>query len=119
MAAPVPGQHRRSDGRTVLAVLTHDPKFDVPLLEVSAAAAASPTSGRWAPVARTRTGWTSCGSEGSLQPSWPGCAPRSGLDLGARARPKETAVSIAAELIGQRWGGSGRALRNCRGPDPP
>ena len=96
------------DGRTVICVLTHDPKFDVPLLEVAlrgpsrlyrrdglAAHARRPA----AAAARGRPHRTELSRLHSPV----------GLDLGART-PEETAVSIAAEIIARQWGGSGQPL---------
>ena len=102
------------DERTVVCVLTHDPKFDVPLLELAlrlpvayvGAMGSRRTNEDRLDKLRER-GLTSA-ELGRLH------API-GLDIGART-PEETAVSIAAELIGQRWGGSGRALRTVAGP---
>ncbi|WP_194918418.1 XdhC family protein [Catenulispora rubra] len=98
----------RVDARTVVAVLTHDAKFDVPLL-----------------VKALRLPVAYVGAMGSRRT----CAQRAdrlreagladaeianlhapiGLDLGARTS-EETALSIAAEIVAARHGGTGRAL---------
>ena len=103
------------DERTVICVLTHDPKFDVPLLEV---ALQLPTVAYIGAMGSRRThddrlarlreiGMT--GEELSRLSS------PIGLDLGART-PEETAVSIAAEIIALRWGGRGERLTAADGP---
>jgi len=97
-----------TDDRTVICVLTHDPKFDVPLLQVAlrrpAAYIGAMGSRRTHEdrLARLRdVGMTEAELARLRSPI--------GLDLGART-PEETAVAIAAELIQLRWGGSGRPL---------
>jgi xanthine dehydrogenase accessory factor len=103
------------DRRTVLCVLTHDPKFDVPLLEV---ALRLPEVGYIGAMGSRRThddrrarllerGLTDAELARMSSPI--------GLDLGART-PEETAVSIAAEMIATHWGGGGSRLADREGP---
>jgi xanthine dehydrogenase accessory factor len=97
-----------TDDRTVICVLTHDPKFDVPLLEVAlripAAYIGAMGSRRTHDdrLARLR-------EAGLTEEELARLRSPIGLDLGART-PEETAVAIAAELIQLRWGGSGQPL---------
>ena len=60
MAAPLPGPAATVDERTVICVLTHDPKFDVPLLEVALRTAGRVRRRDGLAAAPTRTGWTGC-----------------------------------------------------------
>ena len=101
------------DERTVICVLTHDPKFDVPLLEVALRTPAGYIGAMGSRrthedrLARLReAGLTDAELSRLHSPI--------GLDLGART-PEETAVSIAAELIQLRWGGTGRPLTSTDG----
>ncbi|MEV0968655.1 XdhC family protein [Microtetraspora glauca] len=101
------------DERTVICVLTHDPKFDVPLLEVALrtpAAYVGAMGSRRTHEDRLRR----LREAGIAEAELARLRSPIGLDLGART-PEETAVSIAAELIQLRWGGSGRALTETTG----
>jgi xanthine dehydrogenase accessory factor len=102
------------DPRTVVCVLTHDPKFDVPLLEIALkmplaylGAMGSRRTNDDRAARLKELGFT----DGDLARLH---API-GLDVGGRT-PEETAVSIAAEIIASRWGGSGAQLREVSGP---
>lgn len=102
------------DGRTVVCVLTHDPKFDVPLLDVALRHGGFAFVGAMGSrrthddrVARLRDiGLTDGEIAGLSSPI--------GLDLGART-PQETAISIAAQIVASRWGGTGAPLAAQRG----
>jgi xanthine dehydrogenase accessory factor len=96
------------DQRTVLCVLTHDPKFDVPLLEVALRLPAAYIGAMGS--RRTHEDRLARLREAGMTPDeLSRLASPIGLDLGART-PEETAVSIAAEIVASRWGGSGAPL---------
>lgn len=102
------------DSRTVVAVLTHDEKFDLPLLAVAlridvgyvGAMGSRRTHERR--VARLLEAGVSRGELARLHSPI-------GLDLGA-STPAETAVSILAEVLTARTGASGEPLGRIDGP---
>lgn len=106
------------DRRTVLCVLTHDPKFDVPLLDL-----ALRLSGDQAPAFVGAMGsrathldrFRCLRDAGLTQAQLDRLSSPIGLDLGGRT-PQETAVSIAAEIVAARWGGTGARLSQAAGP---
>jgi xanthine dehydrogenase accessory factor len=101
------------DDRTVICVLTHDPKFDVPVLKLALSAPAAYIGAMGSRrthddrLARLR-------EEGVPDEQLARMHSPIGLDLGART-PEETAISIAAEIIGARWGGTGKQLKTTEG----
>lgn len=100
--------------RTVICVLTHDPKFDVPVLEIAL---------------RSRAGYIGAmGSRrthadrlkrlreiGMSEVELARLRSPIGLDIGSRT-PEETAISIAAEIISDFTGGTRQPLSE--GKDP-
>ncbi|MFC8501476.1 XdhC family protein [Pedococcus sp. NPDC057267] len=105
----------RVDGRTVVCVLTHDPKFDVPVLEI---ALRLPQVGFVGAMGSRRTHedrLERLREAGLSEDELARLSSPIGLDLGART-PEETAVSIAAEIVALRWGGRGERLAHREGP---
>jgi xanthine dehydrogenase accessory factor len=96
------------DERTAICVLTHDPKFDVPLLELALRSPAGYVGAMGSRrthadrVARLR-------ERGVAEVDLARLRSPIGLDIGART-PEETALSIGAEIVQSRWGGTGRPL---------
>ncbi|MGW7384941.1 XdhC family protein [Streptomyces sp. NPDC054794] len=102
------------DARTVLCVLTHDAKFDVPLLQLALrlpVAYVGAMGSRRTHLDRNERLREVGVSELEL------ARLRSpiGLDLGART-PEETALSIASEIVANRRGGSGVSLTGAHTP---
>jgi xanthine dehydrogenase accessory factor len=102
------------DARTVLCVLTHDAKFDVPLLQLALrlpVAYVGAMGSRRTHLDRNdrlrEVGVTEMELARLRSPI--------GLDLGART-PEETALSIAAEIVANRRGGTGISLTGAHTP---
>jgi xanthine dehydrogenase accessory factor len=102
------------DGRTVICVLTHDAKFDVPLLERAlrlpvayVGAMGSRRTHRERLDLLREAGVTDAELARLHSPI--------GLDIGART-PEETALSIAAEIVAHRGGAAGTPLSRSDGP---
>lgn len=107
-------RERALDPRTAICVLTHDAKFDVPLLEralrlpVAYVGAMGSRRTHEDRLARLR-------EAGLGEPELAALHSPIGLDLGART-PEETALSIAAEIVATGRGGSGRPLTGAHTP---
>jgi xanthine dehydrogenase accessory factor len=102
------------DARTVLCVLTHDAKFDVPLLRLALRLPVAYVGAMGS--RRTHLDRNERLREVGVT-EWELARLRSpiGLDLGART-PEETALSIAAEIVAARRGGSGVSLTGAHTP---
>ncbi|MDC5696356.1 XdhC family protein [Intrasporangium calvum] len=105
----------RVDGRTVVAVLTHDPKFDVPVLEVALRLPEVAYIGAMGSRRTHEDRLRRLREAGLTDEELARMSSPIGLDLGART-PEETAISIAAEIIALRWGGQGDRLSGLEGP---
>ncbi|MGW8378014.1 XdhC/CoxI family protein [Streptomyces sp. ODS28] len=103
-----------TDGRTVLCVLTHDAKFDVPLLEEALRLPVAYVGAMGS--RRTHEDRTHRLREAGLtEAELARLHSPIGLDLGART-PEETALSIAAEIVASRRGGTGAPLTGTASP---
>jgi xanthine dehydrogenase accessory factor len=102
------------DDRTVLCALTHDPKFDDPLLAKAlrspAAFVGAMGSRRTSRERQERLRDLGLGEDELARLHTP-----LGLDLGA-GTPQETAVSMMAEIISDRRSGTNLPLAHVRGP---
>lgn len=102
------------DKRSVICVLTHDPKFDVPVLK----AALETEAGYIGAMGSRRTHNNRTArlkEEGVTDEQLSRISSPIGLDVGART-PEETAIAIAAEIVALHTGHSGGRLAESSGP---
>jgi xanthine dehydrogenase accessory factor len=104
----------RIDPRTIVTVLTHDPKFDVPLLEVALRIPEIAYVGAMGSRRTHQVRVERLRKMGLTEDELGRLYSPIGLDLGART-PEETAISIVAEIIAGRWGGTGHHLKDTAG----
>jgi len=102
------------DEATVIAILTHDPKFDDPLVKT----ALSTKAGYIGAMGSRKTNderRQRLLDDGVTEEQLQRVSAPIGLDIGART-PAETAVSILAEIVALRSGRPGQRLAEVAGP---
>lgn len=107
-------ERTRTTASTVVCVLTHEPRFDVPLLAVALRGQAGyvgAMGSRRTHVERLER----LRAAGLDEEQLARLRSPIGLDLGGRT-PEETALSIVAEIVASRCGGSGLPLSASEGP---
>ena len=103
-----------TDARTVLCVLTHDAKFDIPLLRLALRLPVEyvgAMGSRRTHLERNER----LRAAGVTELELARLRSPIGLDLGART-PEETALSIASEIVAGRRGGTGISLTGAHTP---
>ncbi|MFE0930590.1 XdhC family protein [Streptomyces mutabilis] len=104
----------RIDGRTVVVSLTHDPKFDVPLLQAALRMDLAYVGALGSRRSTERRG-ASLQAAGVRHDELTRLSSPAGLDLGG-ADPAETALAVCAEILLLRHGGRGARLSGGTGP---
>lgn len=106
--------HAPVDERTTLVILTHDIKFDVPVMEVALKTPAAYIGAMGSRKTQANR-FAELRAKGYSEDQLARISAPIGLDIGART-PEETAISIAAEIIAQRAGRSGGRLTGGANP---
>lgn len=100
--------HAPVDERTALVILTHDVKFDVPVMEMALRTQAGYIGAMGSRKTQANR-FAELRAKGYSEEQLGRISAPIGLDIGART-PEETAISIAAEMIALRAGKSGGRL---------
>lgn len=101
------------DRRTAICILTHDPKFDIPLLQV----ALKTRAGYIGAMGSRRTHRKRVDNlleAGVTEQELDRIMAPLGLDIGA-THPEEVAVAVAAQIIANRYGRPGGSLKHSDG----
>ena len=101
------------DRRTAICILTHDPKFDIPLLQV----ALKTKAGYIGAMGSRRTHQKRVANlieVGVTEEELDRIMAPLGLDIGATS-PEEVAVAVAAQIIANRYGRPGGSLKHSDG----
>ena len=103
------------DARTAVCVLTHDAKFDIPLLRLALDPPRRLRRRDGLPTHPRATASTSCARPACPRTNWPGCTHRS-ASTSAPVPPRRQPISITAEIIAYANRGTGLPLSQGAGP---